>query len=294
MEYASAMDLKRTLHERKLDSSKRDNGRVMIVGGSKDFHGAPALAGNAAYALLASLRAGAGYATAFVPKSVLVPARCVAPDVVVRPLKGGNLTAADARMVSERMKDYDSVVVGPGLGRTEGAAAAAAMIIRNAMAGGLNIVVDADAIRTIPGRLRRLGRNVVVTPQDREFSVLCGRALGNMDWKHRIGAAVKAASELGCNVLLKGHRTIITDGRKVKIVRPRSAALATMGTGDVLSGVIGGIAANHDDMFEAAVAGAYLHASIGDVLHNRIGDRIIPSDIVNEMPHSIMRLVRAH
>ncbi len=292
-EYANAMDLKRALYERKLDSSKRDNGRVMVIGGSEDFHGAPALAGNAAYALLAALRTGAGYATAFVPKSVLVPARCVAPDVIVRPLRGNNLTASDAQMISGRMKDYDSIVVGPGLGRTEGVPAATAIIIKSATANGVRTVVDADAIRAIPGRLRRLGRNVIVTPQDREFSALYGKAIGNMDWKHRIDAAVKAASEFGCSVLLKGHRTIITDGKRVKIVRPRSAALATMGTGDVLSGIIGGIAANHDDMFDAAVAGAYLHALIGDLLHDRIGDRIIPSDIVDEIPHSIMKFVRA-
>ena len=293
MEYASAKDLKRALHGRKPDSTKRDNGRVIVIGGSEDFHGAPALAGNAAYALLAALRTGAGYATAFVPRSVLVPARCVAPDVIVRPLKGSNLSASDALMISKRMKDYDSVVIGPGLGRTGSSAAAAANIIKSAAAGGSNTVVDADAIRAIPGRLKRLGRNVVVTPQEREFSILYGKAIGKMDEKHRTEAAMQVASGLRCNVLLKGHRTIVTNGRRVKVVRPRSAALATMGTGDVLSGIIGGIAANHDNMFEAAVAGAYLHAAIGDILHYRIGDRIIPSDIVNEIPRSIMKLVRA-
>ena len=85
-------------------------------------------------------------------------------------------------------------------------------------------------------------------------------------------------------MLLKGHETVVTDGKRTKIIRAKSSALAVMGTGDVLSGMIGAYAAKNNDLFVAGVAGAYLHAMIGDALYKEKGNHILASDVVDGIP----------
>jgi NAD(P)H-hydrate epimerase len=105
-----------------------------------------------------------------------------------------------------------------------------------------------------------------------------------VDRDARVNAVKKLANRLGTNVLLKGHVTIISDGRRVKLVEPKTATLATMGTGDVLSGIIGGYMTLNKDVFLSAVAGAYLHARIGDLLYREKGYHAIAADVLEYIP----------
>ena len=110
----------------------------------------------------------------------------------------------------------------------------------------------------------------------------------------RIGEAESLARKKGIVVVLKGHISIVTDGKKTKICRPKSAALATMGSGDVLSGIICGYAAQGAAPFEAACAGVYLHAMIGDRLAKRMGMHIIASDVVEAIPLAIKEFDKSY
>lgn len=90
-------------------------------------------------------------------------------------------------------------------------------------------------------------------------------------------------------MLLKGHETVVTDGKRIRVNRARTSALATMGTGDVLAGMIAGYAATGADIFDAALAGAYLHSRIGDELAKRMGSHIISIDVVESIPSILKR-----
>jgi len=132
-------------------------------------------------------------------------------------------------------------------------------------------------------KMGKLGSNALITPNTFEFKIFYKRRLGD-DIVPRMAASMEVAKRLGTNVLLKGHETVVTDGKRCKIIRARSSALATMGTGDVLAGMISGFAVNGNDLFVAAVAGAYANSLIGDILYKNKGNHIIATDVVEAIP----------
>ena len=280
---AGKRDLALASMPRSMHSDKYSNGKVVVVGGGETFHGAPVLASKAADYTLSALRVGAGYAITCVPKSIAVAVRKVSPNLVVRALSGSNLNSDDLKILDEAARRANSVVIGPGLGRHAGTLRTIAKFMEHSIAVGKRIVVDADALYAIR-YVKGLNKSVLITPNAFEFRLFCKRELDQKDIAPRVRASMEAANALNANVLLKGHETIVTDGRRFKVVAARSSALATMGTGDVLAGIIGGYAARTDDMFKAAVAGAYLHTFIGDALHKKMGDHIIATDVMDAIP----------
>ena len=269
-------------------SDKRTNGRVLVIGGSKDFHGAPALAYSASYAMLAALRSGAGYVSAFVPESAVLANRRVSPNVIVRAFSGDALSERDVEPISKAVAHFDSVVIGPGLGRDEESLSAANNIIRATQKLGKSLVIDADAITAI--KSQRLKGTAVITPNRREFEPVWGSLPRSTQGIAK--RVLQAAQGTGACVLLKGHTTIVSDGHAIKMIQSGSAALGTMGTGDVLSGMIAGFAAENHNIFRSAIAGAYLHSAIGDTLHRKIGDRILATDVIKNIPHMADALMK--
>ena len=264
-------------------SSKLDNGRVLVIGGSARFHGAPVLASNAAYLTLAALRTGAGYAVTCVPKSIVVPVRALSPNIIVLPLSGDNINPEDLSILEGESKRADVIIIGPGLGREKASLTTAAKLVSYCMKLGKKIIIDADALHALEFLHSKLNKNILLTPNDREFSQVFKMKLDKRDTEKRIKAVAAAAKKLNTNVLLKGHVTIVSDGKIAKIVRAKTATLATMGTGDVLAGIIGGLAARNN-MLSAAAAGAYLHARIGDLLYKEEGYHITAQDVVEYIP----------
>lgn len=281
--FAGPGDLELASRPRGLYSNKRDNGSVIVIAGSKDYHGSPVLASSAAQSTLASLRVGAGYAYAYVPKAIEQLVRGMSPNLVVRSLGTDYISDGDLKPLLVAMERVDCIVIGMGVGRDEATLKTIAKIIDSAIGMKKKIVIDSDAIYAVK-YARGLNTDAILTPQDNEFRELSGSAPSKTGLAERFKAATSAATKLGATILLKGHDTVITDGRVAKIVRSESAALATMGTGDVLSGIIGGYAAVGATAFESAVAGAYLNARIGDLLYMEKGNHIIASDVVDKIP----------
>jgi len=163
-----------------------------------------------------------------------------------------------------------------GITKEKEAQDACQKIVNYALSNGKKVIADADAISAITDMLgaKRIDTtNLLITPHDSEFYQFSGLKLRHEDSNifDRIEAAKKIAKEKGINILLKGHNTIITNGEKIKINRSNTPNLSTMGTGDVLSGIIGAFAAMGNDLFEAAAAGAYLHSKAGEVLAMKRG-----------------------
>lgn len=284
---AGPKDLKIASMPRRLNSSKHNNGRVAIIGGSSLFHGAPALCSIAANQTLAALRVGTGYALTYVPKSIVKEVRAVSPNIIVNSLKRDDLSVLDLPLLKKAVLKVDCVILGPGLGKKKTCLLAVNRLIKYLLSTNKRVVIDADAIFGI-GSLK-LNGNFAITPNQKEFSEFHKKQIDQDDLGARSYAAIKIAKKLDATVVLKGHQTVVTDGKRLKIVNSTSSALATMGTGDVLAGIIGGYAALGNEMFVAGVAGAYLHSRIGDELSREKGSHLLATDLLDEIPKIIKR-----
>ena len=267
-------------------ANKRERGTALIIGGSSRFHGAPVLAS------LAALRTGAGYVKTFVPKSVVDPARRLSSNIIVAELGTREIRFNDE--IRKEIERSDAIAVGMGIGRSSPAVECSRRIINSSIGNEKPIVVDADALMALKDiRISARNGSVIATPHDKEFQMASGKKPSS-SLSARIRDAESFAEKKGIVVVLKGHNTIVTDGEKTKVCRPRSAALATMGSGDVLSGIICGYAAQGATALQSACAGVYLHAAIGDRLAKKMGMHIIAADLVDAIPLAIKEFDKSY
>ena len=264
-------------------STKFAAGSVLVCGGSVGLTGAPSMASESA------MRAGAGYVTALVPGSLglIFGARLLEVMSVLLPDVDGSLDAAGVDEVLARAQRADSIVLGPGLGRAPGAFEFARGV---AHAVPLPLVLDADGLNAhagAPGSLADRPAATVITPHAGELARLLetdSAAVGS----RRLACVRQAASSARAVVVLKGDDTLVAtpDGR-VGVSRGGAPALATAGTGDVLSGVIGAFLAKRMDPFEAACAGVLVHARAGQLAAREIGpEGVIARDVIAALPRA--------
>lgn len=260
-------------------SKKGDFGRILVVGGSKEYSGAPALVA------LASLRAGADLVTVASPASVAPVIRGFSPNLIVRPLGGDYLDGGDIPTVVELASKADAVVLGPGLSTNPETMGAVAELLEGSR--GLRLIIDADALKALGGRRVRLsGNKAILTPHAGEFKVLSGEGLST-DVRERAEKAAEFAREIGAVVLLKGHVDVVTDGRRVKLNRTGNPGMTVGGTGDVLSGIAATFLAWSDDPFEAACASAFVNGRAGDIAVERMGYHIAATDVIGCIPEAM-------
>jgi NAD(P)H-hydrate epimerase len=193
-----------------------------------------------------------------------------------------------AEVVLERAGRADALVLGPGLGRGDGAKQLAREL---ASTIDLPLLLDADGLNAHAGELQTLaGRSAatVLTPHAGELARLLGSQSADVQ-AHRLRSVREAASQASAVVVLKGDDTLIArpDGR-VAVSPGGSSALATAGTGDVLSGVIGAYLAKGMDPFHAACAGVHVHARAGAIAAERIGpEGVIARDVIELLPRAL-------
>jgi len=267
------------------DSTKFSSGEVLVVGGSRGLTGAPCLAAGAA------IRAGAGYAIVCCPASLEPILEAKLTEVMTLGLEDtdGGLAAAAAEPILERAERSACVVVGPGLGRAEHTRRLVREVVPRVPAP---LLIDADglnALGTDLGLLRDREAPTVLTPHGGELGRLLGRDSGEIAARRLAGA--RAASEAsGAVVVLKGDDTIVADGESVAVNALESPALATAGTGDVLSGAIGALIARGTGPFAAACAGVHAHARAGRLAAGRLGaESVIAGDVVADLPGGLAR-----
>jgi NAD(P)H-hydrate epimerase len=263
-------------------SNKFTSGHVIVAGGSPGMTGAPCLAS------MAAMRAGAGYVTACVPRSVWVVVEAKLLEVLSRgmPDADGALSAEAVEPVLELTGRAGSLVVGPGLG--PGAAEFARLVTRRAE---LPLVLDADGLNAHAGDPEALlGRThaTVVTPHEGELGRLVGVDSGAVAAR-RLHYAREAARRTGAVVVLKGEDTLVAAPSGVVGVSPGATpGLATAGTGDVLAGVVGALLAKRIEPFAAACAGVILHALAGRRAAELQGvEGVIASDVITSLPRSL-------
>jgi ADP-dependent NAD(P)H-hydrate dehydratase / NAD(P)H-hydrate epimerase len=276
------------LPRRKASWTKFKSGHVLVVGGSRGLTGAPRMAA------LASMRTGAGYVTACVPAGLQdILASAGTPEMMTRglPDEEDSVTADATAAVLEATERGGALALGPGLGRAGGAVAFARALARDAEVA---LVLDADGLNAHAGRLGELAAReapTVLTPHAGELGRLLELASSQVE-RERLRHVRLAAERAGAVVLLKGDDTLIADpSGRVAVSAGATPALATAGTGDVLTGVIAALLAQGVDAFTGAAAGVWLHSEAGREAARRVGvvEGVIASDVIAALPAARMR-----
>lgn len=255
---------------------KGDFGKILLLCGSRGFTGA------AYFAAMGALRCGAGLVYLGVPKSIygIEAGKLNEPVVFPLPEKDGKLSQAALEDVLPRLPQMDAVVLGCGLGRSEETTAVIQAVLQQAPCP---VVLDADGINGLAGHMdivRRRAWPTILTPHDGEFLRMGGQLGPN-----RMASAAETARDLGCIVLLKGHRTCITDGIRGYRNLTGNPGMAVGSSGDVLAGMIGGLLGQKLPPLEAAACAAWLHGAAGDLCAQELGQyAMLPSDMLQALP----------
>jgi NAD(P)H-hydrate epimerase len=269
------------------DDRKGTRGRVLIVGGTPGLTGAVCLAAGGA------LRAGAGYVSVAVPE----PAMHIAEMKLTAPVKVALPATADGALLPEAVlcvleaaSRADAVVLGPGLGRADSTCEVVRAIIERLE---VPLLIDADALHALGQDLEPVAARVaatVLTPHSAEAALLLGTTPERID-ADRI-AAVRALSVGGVTAVLKGPATLVARNGRIVVNPTGGPGLATLGTGDVLSGIIGALLARGMVAIDAAALGAYLHGAAGDAASRDLTAVCCTAeDVVAYLPEAVRTLM---
>lgn len=264
------------LPDRDPDSHKGNYGRILLLCGSRGYTGAAALAA------MGALRCGAGLVYLGVPASIypIEAVKLTEPVVFPLPDEDGMLSAQAMDKITQMLPNMDALLIGPGLGQSKGTFAALKAVLEQ-FAG--TVVIDADGINLLAGHIDLLrGRTAptVLTPHEGEFRRISGQVCND-----RINDAAAFAKDTNTVVLLKGNRTVITDGKDCYINPTGNPGMAVGGSGDVLSGIITALLGQGVAPLQAAACGAWLHGAAGDICEKEIGQYgMLPTDMLQVLP----------
>lgn len=242
-------------------SHKGDNGQVLVIGGSQYFHGAPVLASQAASKIVDLVY----FSSTAQNNEVVKKMKAKLADFMVVPRIG----------LEKIIKKVDVILIGPGLGVTEEGRKITNSLLKKYK--NKKIVIDADALKMVDKKL--LNKNCIVTPHRQEFKILFGVTGSEQTVK-------KMAKKYKCTIVLKGSIDFISTADEFKFNRTGNVSMTKGGTGDVLAGLIAGLAATNE-LFLAASAGAFINGLAGDRLNKRVSHYYNASDLVKEIPNTI-------
>lgn len=269
-------DVLALLPDRKENAHKGNFGRVLLLCGSRGFTGAAYLAA------MGALRAGAGLVYLGVPECIYQIEAIKLNEAIVFPLpdREGMLCPEAIPLLAERLPQMDALVLGCGLGQSDGTEAVVRWVLEQARCP---VVLDADGINLLSRHrdvLRGRAGATILTPHQGEFLRL-GFSIG----EDRMASARQAARELGCVMVLKGHGTCVTDGQREYINPTGNPGMAVGGSGDVLAGIIGSLLGQGLPPLEAAACGCWLHGAAGDKCARELGQYgMLPTDMLNALP----------
>ncbi|MGC8568794.1 MAG: NAD(P)H-hydrate dehydratase [Nitrososphaeria archaeon] len=258
---------------RKSDSHKGQNGRVLVVGGSWMYHGAPYIAS------LAALISGVDLVYTAVPKPLVNPIRSMNPNLIVIPLPDFRLTRGSARRLIRLMPEVDVVLIGNGLGK--GNEEGIIELIKESPVKRL--VLDADALTAEV--VKAAGeRSTIVTPHEGEFKRISNIDLSGKDLDYKVESAEKYSKENGVTVLLKGVVDIITDGETTYLNYTGNAGMTIGGTGDALAGLTSGLFSKGLKGVDAGAIAAYVNGAAGDLALKERGLHFTATDVISYYP----------
>jgi len=274
------------LSPRVKDSHKGTYGRALIVAGSRGMSGAAVLCGSAC------LRGGAGLVQLAAPGEILSIVASGNPCYMTTPLSQdmrGQLRSSAIDELTSIAKDWaDVVAIGPGLGQSEAMPGIIAAMVERAVTP---LVIDADGLKALAHLDRETWKNhrvpIVLTPHPGEFARLTRRSSDEIR-SQREELAVQYAASQNVVLVLKGHGTLVTNGKKTHVNPTGNPGMATGGTGDVLTGLIAALIGQGIEAFDAAVLGTWVHGRAGDLAADHFGQTaLIASDLLTYLPAAL-------
>ncbi|MFH0911203.1 MAG: NAD(P)H-hydrate dehydratase [Planctomycetota bacterium] len=268
------------------DAHKASVGRVLVIAGSTGMTGAGALASRAA------LRSGAGLVTWAIPEPLIAVAEILCTEVICHPLPSTKEGAANLRsreFLFEASRRADAALLGPGMPAEGETGELMRRLIPEIPAP---LVLDAGALTALGTDLAPVAKRswpAVLTPHPGEMARLTGRGVEEIR-ADREAAAQALARACGAVILLKGRRTVVTDGKRTAVNQTGNPGMATAGSGDVLAGLLAALLAQKMPAFDAAVLAAHLHGLAGDIAAQAKGIHgLIAGDIAEALPQAFLR-----
>jgi len=272
----SSSIVKKFIPSRKLNSRKGDNGKVLVVGGSYMYHGAPVLSS------LAALRSGSDLVYTAVPKVNVQSTRSLSADLIVIPMADSKLTRGTVnKLLGQAPQDLDSATIGMGLAVQD--VEALKLLIKSLLSRDVRLSLDASSlVKEILPLIKN--KNVVITPHAGEFKRLFGEIPSENKVK-RIQTVEKYAKKYSITILLKGQIDIISNGTKTYTNVKNTPAMTVGGTGDVLSGLTAGFLSRNRNALESASSAAFVNGLSGKITQKQFGLHLTATDLIENLPY---------
>jgi len=272
----SSSVVKKFIPSRKSNSRKGDNGKVLVVGGSYMYHGAPVLSS------LAALRSGSDLVYTAVPKVNVQSTRSLSSDFIIIPMADSKLTRGTVnKLLGQTPQDLDSATIGMGLAVQD--VEALKLLIKSLLNRDVRLSLDASSlVKEILPLIAN--KNVVVTPHAGEFKRLFGEVPSENKVK-RIQTVEKYAKKNSVTILLKGQTDIISNGTKTYTNVKNTPGMTVGGTGDVLSGITAGFLSRNRNALESASAAAFVNGLSGKITQKQFGLHLTASDLIENLPY---------
>jgi NAD(P)H-hydrate epimerase len=293
----TSSEIREILPKRRKDAHKKDFGHILILAGSLGMTGAATLTCQGA------LRIGAGLVTLGIPESLNPIMEVKVTEAMTLPLPETEEKSLSSKGIDEILnfierRKVDVIVIGPGLSTNRDTGKLVKMIINRV---DLPCILDADGINLLDGEanLAKAKAEIIMTPHPGELGRLLGEKAEEVQ-RERTRYASQFSRENNLICILKGYQTVIAKGEDIFINPLGNPGMATGGSGDVLSGMIGGLVAQlrlmetekKDSLLSAAIAGVYLHSLAGDLAKREKGEMgLIASDIVEKIPGAIREVL---
>ena len=278
-----AIDLR--LPVRPSNSHKGDFGRILLIGGSIEMPGAIAMSA------MAALRTGGGLAAIMTPREAWQVVAGFCPCVMTAPVESvsGLFARSGLDALLKKCEWADVVAIGPGMGQSKGCQEIVAEIYKHVQSP---MIVDADGLNNLAESGADLAKHEgprILTPHEGEFLRLVD--VGSSNRSELEKHAGRFARESKTVVLLKGPKTLVTDGERIYHNKSGNVGMATAGSGDVLTGIISSLIGQKMDVFESAEVGCYLHGLAGDLYAERTNSAsMVATDLIDELPRAMAEL----
>jgi NAD(P)H-hydrate epimerase len=276
-QFAGPGDVLLVAKPRPSESHKGDFGRLLVVGGSETFSGAPTLVAQAA------LRTGVDLVYVAAPEKTAYAISSLSPDLITIKLEGKHLNPNNLNTLKPYVEASDAVVLGPGLGLHPETREAVKGIVEAVEKSGKPLLLDADGLKAFANFKRKLGVPLVLTPHAGEYATLTGKKPPE-PLSQKVLQVQRTAASLNATVLLKGSVDVVSDGTRVKLNFTGNPGMTVGGTGDVLSGIAGAFLAQKAECFEAAVAAAFVNGAAGDFVFEEFGPHMVATDLIRHIP----------
>ncbi len=264
--------LQNVIKPRVQSAHKGDYGRILVIGGSKEYVGAPALTG------MAALAAGADLVTIAAPEKVAWAINAFSPNMITKKLDGEFFAPAHVDTIVKLLPKFDCLVVGNGLGEQKETMEAVKELFKKV--ADKPVIVDADAFKA-----KAFPKKAVLTPHSREFEN-SGLGKAPSDLEKRKESVLEAAKTSRTTILLKGPVDVISDGKRLEENRTHNPEMTVGGTGDTLAGILATFLAQSGKPFESACAAAWVNGMAGDIClkHKR---RVLAGWMIDHIPEAI-------